>query len=112
MNSNTMSGSERRSAKRNFVPSAFTRHQAEQFVRTESNVELIEKFSAHTNKHVQKCVSARVYELKNPTLAVIDLPVRNEFDLLVEKFKEMGKKNPEASARASLARRAQLKKAA
>lgn len=131
---NGMSGSQRRTLKREFDPRAFSRRAADQVITATTDIALIEKFAEqHPNKHVKRHAKHRVEKLKAGTVtadAVVDAvadavisevaqsipePVAavtnetepSEFDRLVARFKAEGKPNPEKSARSSMAAKAQ-----
>lgn len=134
-----MSGAEQRRSKREFSPDAYSRRQADILISSTDDINLIQKFFSHRNKHVIRHAKHRTDRLENPvkvdevvqpkleeptappmttddatigymveTSASSPVNVKSEFDLLVERFTSEGKKDPIKSARASIARRAQL----
>lgn len=95
---------------------SFTRRQATNIIAMLSNPEEIEKFSVHPNKQVRKYVAHKCAKLRSAQVtAVTAVPIEeerpavplSEFDQLVARFTAEGKKNPVASARASMAARKQ-----
>ena len=70
----------------------------------------------HPSNRVRRAATRRIAHLERKQLDVQQIslppvvPARLEFEHLVERFTREGKPNPEKSARASLARKAQLAK--
>lgn len=68
---NGMSGSQRRTLKREFDPRAFSRRAADQVITATTDIALIEKFAEqHPNKHVKRHAKHRVEKLKAGTITV------------------------------------------
>ena len=68
----------------------------------------IADYMNHPSKRVQRAVTRRIAHLERIQTKV-NLPPKSELEVLIERFTREGKPNPEKSARASLARKAQLK---
>lgn len=66
----------------------------------------IADYMNHPSKRVQRAVSRLIAHLERVQTKV---PEKTELEVLIERFTREGKPNPEKSARASLARKAQLK---
>lgn len=99
-----MTGSERRAAKRAGEVSALTRAEACALIQTLTTFDECKRvFDEHKSNRVKRSAMVRALALgTNASLT--------DYDRLVIRFRKEGKANPEKSARASIAARAQVRK--
>ncbi len=106
-NTGKLSGSEARTLRRNGDLKAFNRRQALGLVVLAATLGDCERLFNHPNSHVKKAAFAKALKLGTVVATPVTKLPQSEFERLVERFRTEGKANPERSARASMAARAQ-----
>lgn len=107
-----MTGSERRAARRAGAIDSLTRAEA---TKAAHNAETFDEckaiFDEHPSNRVKRSAFVRALTLAQGHSLAMPVIV-TDFDRLVERFRLEGKPNPEKSARASMAAKAQARKRA
>lgn len=128
---NGLSGSQVRAAKRSGEIGSMTRAEVSREIQTIENVDELARYLVHPSRRVKRSAFARALWLgteaerdyrnqfalteasveQTAEIQALAIPVeKSELETLIERFTAEGKKDPLKSARASLARKAQIAK--